>query len=88
VVNIGTVWSYRRILVTKGSGGSGSSLQSHDLDSVGELYPKDDFRQLGVAIEATPTSLGGLGEFEDHGERSLVRECVSACNFGSAYCLT
>jgi hypothetical protein len=30
--------SYRRILVTEGSGGSGLSLRSDDLDSVGELY--------------------------------------------------
>src|SRR5262249_27096743 len=39
-----------------------------------ELYTEDDFRQLVVAIEATPTSFGSLGELEDHGERGLVRE--------------
>ena len=50
------------------------SLRSDDLDSVGELYTEDDFRQLVVAIEATPAFLGGLGELEDHGERGLVRE--------------
>ena len=50
------------------------SLRSDDLDSVGELYTEDDFRQLVVAIEATPTFFGSLGELEDHGERSLVRE--------------
>jgi len=33
---------------------------------------KDDFRQLVVAIEATPTFFGRLGELEDHGERGLV----------------
>jgi len=49
-------------------------LRSDDLDSVGELYTKDDFRQLIVTIEATPAFLGGLGELEDHGERGLVRE--------------
>src|SRR5262249_40674934 len=64
--------SYRRILVTEGSGGSGLSLRSDDLDSVGELYTEDDFRQLVVTIEATPAFLGGLGELEDHGERGLV----------------
>ncbi len=37
--------SYRRILVTEGSGGSGSSLRSDDLDSIGELYSEDDFRR-------------------------------------------
>jgi len=66
--------SYRRILVTEGSGGSGLSLRSDNLDSIAELYTEDDFRQLVVAIEATPTSFGSLGELEDHGERGLVRE--------------
>jgi hypothetical protein len=49
--------------------GSGLSLRSDDLDSIGELYTEDDFRQLVVAIEAMPTSFGSLGELEDHGER-------------------
>jgi len=40
--------------------------------SIAELYTEDDFRQLVVAIEATPISFGSLGELEDHGERSLV----------------
>jgi hypothetical protein len=62
--------SYRRILVTERSGGSGLTLRSDDLDSVGELYPEDDFRQLVVPVEATPMFLGGLGELEYHGERS------------------
>jgi hypothetical protein len=30
------------------------------------------FGNLVVAIEATPTFFGSLGELEDHGERSLV----------------
>ena len=50
------------------------NLRSDNLDSVGELYTEDNFRQLVVAIEATPAFLGGLGELEDHGERGLVRE--------------
>ena len=50
------------------------NLRSDNLDSVGELYTEDNFRQLVVAIEATPAFLGALGELEDHGERSLVRE--------------
>ena len=50
------------------------SLRSDDLDSVGELYTENEFRQLVVAIEATPAFLGGLGELEDHGERGVVRE--------------
>ena len=49
------------------------SLRSDDLDSVGELYTEDDFRQLVVTVETTPAFLGGLGELEDHGERSLVQ---------------
>jgi hypothetical protein len=47
-------------------------LRSDNLDSVGELYTEDDFRQLVVAIETTPTFFGRLGELEDHGERSFV----------------
>ena len=50
------------------------SLRSDDLDSVGELYTEYDFRQLVVAIEATPAFLGSLGELEDHGERGLIRK--------------
>jgi len=30
------------------------SVRSDNLDSVGELYTEDNFRQLVVAIEATP----------------------------------
>ena len=44
------------------------------LNSVGEPYTENYFRQLVVAIEAAPAFLGCLGEFEDHGERSLVRK--------------
>src|ERR1700704_6129473 len=63
-----------------GSGGSGLSLRSGDLDSVGELYTEYDFRQLVVTIETTPAFLGGLGELEDHGERGLVREASLRAN--------
>jgi hypothetical protein len=49
-------------------------LRSDDLDSVGEPYTEDQLRQPVVAIEAPPAPLGGLGEFEDHGERGLVGE--------------
>ena len=45
-----------------------------DLDSVGELYTEDEFRQLVVTVETTPAFLSGLGELEDHGERGLVRK--------------
>jgi hypothetical protein len=44
-------------------------LRSDNLDSASALYTEDNFRQLIVAIEATPAFLGGLGELEDHGER-------------------
>src|SRR5262245_57584147 len=64
--------SYRRILVTEGSGGSGLSLRSEVLHSVDELYPEDEFRQLVVTIETAPAFLGGLCELKDHGERGLV----------------
>jgi hypothetical protein len=40
------------------------SLRSEDLDSVGELYTEDDFRQLVVAIEATPVFLGRRGALD------------------------
>src|SRR5262249_47375187 len=79
-------WSYRRILVTEGSGGSGLSLRSDNLDSVGELYTEDDFRQLVVAIESTPVFLGSLGELEDHGERGLVRETSLGAHRAVADC--
>jgi hypothetical protein len=50
------------------------SLRSDDLNSVGELYSKDDFRQLVIAIETPPAFFGGLSELEDHRQRGLVRE--------------
>ena len=56
----------------RGSGGSGLSLRSDDLNSVVELYTEDNFRQLVVTAEAIPTFLGGLCELEDHGEGGLV----------------
>jgi hypothetical protein len=59
-------------LVTEGSGGSDLSLRSDNLDSVSELFTEDDFRQLVVAIEASPTFFSSLGELEDHGERGFV----------------
>jgi hypothetical protein len=34
------------------------------------------FRQLVVAIEATPAFLGGLGQLEDHGERGCSRDIL------------
>ena len=62
------------------------SLRSEDLDSVGELYTQDDFRQLAVAIESTPVFLGDLGELEDHGERGLVRETSLGAHRAVADC--
>ena len=44
----------------RGSGGSGLSLRSDDLDSVVELYTEDNFRQLVVTAEAIPAFVGGL----------------------------
>jgi hypothetical protein len=64
-------------------------LRSDNLDSIGELYTVDDFRQLIVPIEATPAFLGGLGELEDHGDRvieHIVRIRVklpSSCPLGA-----
>ena len=43
-------------------------------DSVDEHYTDDQLGQLVVSVEATPTVLCRLGEFEDHGERRLVGE--------------
>ena len=50
--------------MTAGSGGSSLILRSDDLNSIGELYTEDDFRQLVVTIEATPAFFGGLGGVE------------------------
>src|SRR3981189_2326060 len=53
----------------------GASRQPPNLSrTLGEFYAEDDFRQLVVTIEATPAFLGGLGELEDHRERSLIRK--------------
>ena len=49
-------------------------MRSDFLDSIGELYTEDDFRQLVVAIEATPAFFGSLGELEDHGEGCPFRK--------------
>ena len=38
----------------------GLRLRFDDLNSVSELYSKDDFRQLVIAIETTPAFFGGL----------------------------
>jgi hypothetical protein len=64
----------------EGIRGSGLSLRSDNLNSVGELYTVDDFRQLVMAIEMTPAFFGGLGELEDHGECGLVRETSLGAN--------
>jgi TctA family transporter len=48
------------------------SLRSDDLNSVGELYTDDEFRQQVVTIETAPVFLGRLSELEDHGERNLL----------------
>jgi hypothetical protein len=45
------------------------SFRLDDLNSVGEPCTENYFRQLVVAIEATPVFLGGLGQLEDHGDR-------------------
>src|SRR6266700_6873487 len=55
-----------------GSGGSGLSLRSDDLDSVGELYTEDNFRQLVMAAQTIPTFLCGLCQLVDHSESGLV----------------
>jgi hypothetical protein len=53
-------------------------LRSDNLDSVGELYTEDDFRQLIVTIEATSAFLGGLGDLEDHGVAWIERRYENA----------
>jgi hypothetical protein len=49
-------------------------LASNDLNSVIELYVEYQVWQLVLAVETSPTFLGGLSldELEDHGERGLV----------------
>jgi hypothetical protein len=59
------------------------SLRSDNLDSVAELYPEDDFRQLVVAIETTPTFFCSLGELEEYektrrDKRKADRKCEIA----------
>ena len=48
--------------------------------SVDELFSLDDQGDLVVASESSPFLLGGLGEFEHHGEAGATR----AVAFGSA----
>jgi hypothetical protein len=40
------------------------SVRSDNLDSVGELYTEDNFRQLVVAIEATPAFSAALASLK------------------------
>ena len=54
--------------------GGGLRLLPDGFDSVDELYADDQLGQLVVSVEAAPTVLCRLGEFEDHGERRLVGE--------------
>jgi hypothetical protein len=64
---------------SEGSGGGlglRRGLLGGDLDAVGELHTLDHLWQLIVAVEAAPAFLCGLDEFEDHGERGLVREAA------------
>jgi hypothetical protein len=50
-----------------------------DLDSIGERYTENNFRQMVLTIEATPSLIGGLGEPEDRRDSGPVRET----SFGS-----
>jgi hypothetical protein len=68
---------------------SGLSLRSDNLESGGELYTEDDFRQLVVAVEVTPTFLGGLGELamsrlmlKSAKRASLIENLRSLCGLG------
>ena len=45
-----------------------------DLDAVGELHTLDEFWQLVVAVNPTPTFLGAVDQLEDHRERGLVQQ--------------
>jgi hypothetical protein len=61
----------------EGSGGGLGLRQGRmadDLDPVSELHTLDQFWQLVVAVDPTPTLLGALDQLEDHGERGLVRQ--------------
>jgi hypothetical protein len=49
-------------LVTEGVRRQRLGLRSDDLNSVGEPYTENYFRQLVMAIAATPAFRGGLGE--------------------------
>src|SRR3977135_3377267 len=66
----------------KGSGGSGLSLRFDDFNSVGEPYTENYFRQLVVAIEATPAFLGGLPQLGSWRARSCSRDILWSALFG------
>jgi hypothetical protein len=52
--------------MTGGSGGCGLSVESDDLDSIVQVYTKDDFRQLGPGRVRIRQAI-----------RGTVRECFS-----------
>src|SRR5206468_4905118 len=62
------------------SGGGGYGLTvgrlGDDLDPIVECHTKNEFWQLVVAIETAPAFLCALDQFEDHGERGLVRQTI------------
>jgi hypothetical protein len=71
------------MLLTSGSGG-GLSPFSYSLDTVIES-DEDHLRQLGMAIEPASAFLCGLREFEDQGQRRLIREAALAANRAMAH---
>jgi hypothetical protein len=60
-------------LVKEGISPQRLSLRSDNLNSVGEGYIEDDFRQLVLNIEVMPALIGGLSEPEDRRDSGLVR---------------
>src|SRR5215470_10480235 len=49
---------------------------SDDLEPIGEFHTENQFWQLVVAVEASPSFLRSFNKLEDHGERGAVRQAA------------
>jgi hypothetical protein len=81
VTRLAATLGYRQILVRPdGSGGGGCGLMvarlGDDLDPIAECHTEHEFWQLVVTIKSAPTFLCALDQFEDHCERSFVRQAA------------
>ncbi len=49
---------------------------SDEFEPIGEFHTENQFWQLVVAVEASPSFLRGFDKLEDHGERGAVRQAA------------